>query len=58
MTPMAPPKFDKVVTDADKEYTGSRAGFLEQAMKVTMADSLRELIKDMLKQVEADAKSW
>jgi hypothetical protein len=36
-------KFEKVVTDADKEYTGSRAGFLEQAMKVTMADSLREL---------------
>jgi len=51
-------KFEKVVTDADKEYTGSQVTFLEQAMKVTMADSLRELLKDMLKQTEADAKSW
>ena len=51
-------KFEKVVTDADKEYTGSKAGFLEQAMKVTMADSLRELLKDMFKQFEAEAKNW
>jgi ABC-type uncharacterized transport system auxiliary subunit len=51
-------KFEKVVTDADKEYTGSKAGFLEQAMKVTMADSLRELLKDMFKQFEAEAKAW
>lgn len=51
-------KFEKVVTDVDKEYTGSKAGFLEQAMKVTMADSLREVLKDMLKEIEADAKSW
>jgi len=33
-------KFERVVTDADKEYTGSQVTFLEQAMKVTMADSL------------------
>jgi len=51
-------KFEKVVTDADKEYTGSQVTFLEQAMKVTMAVSLRELLKDMLKQIEEDAKSW
>jgi predicted oxidoreductase len=51
-------KFEKVVTDADKEYTGSQVTFLEQAMKVTMADSLRELLKDMMEQTEADAKSW
>ena len=51
-------KFEKVVTDADKEYTGSKAGFLEQAMKVTMADSLRELLKDMFKQFETEAKTW
>jgi hypothetical protein len=51
-------KFEKVVTDADKEYTGSQVGFIEQAMKVTMADSLRELLKDMLKQIEAEAKTW
>ena len=51
-------KFEKVVTDADKEYTGSQVTFLEQAMKVTMAVSLRELLKDMLKQIDEDAKSW
>jgi hypothetical protein len=51
-------KFEKVVTDADKEYTGSQVGFIEQAMKVTMADSLRELLKDMFKQFEAEAKNW
>lgn len=45
-------KFEKVVTDADKEYTGSQVSFIEQAMKVTMADSLRELMKDMLKRFE------
>jgi ABC-type uncharacterized transport system auxiliary subunit len=47
-------KFEKVITDADKEYTGSQVSFIEQAMSVTMADSLRELQKDMLKQFEAD----
>src|SRR5207253_959669 len=46
-------KFEKVVTDADKEYTGSQVAFIEQAMKVTMADSLRELMKDMLQEIEA-----
>jgi hypothetical protein len=50
--------FDKVVTDADREYTGSQVTFIEQAMRVTMADSLRELIKDMLKQFEAEAGTW
>jgi len=51
-------KFEKVVTDADKEYTGSQVSFIEQAMKVTMADSLRELLKDMFKQFEVEAKTW
>jgi hypothetical protein len=51
-------KFDKVVTDADKEYTGSQVTFIEQAMRVTMADNLRELMKDTLKQSEAEAGTW
>jgi ABC-type uncharacterized transport system auxiliary subunit len=51
-------KFQRVVTDGDNEYTGSSIGTIEQAMKVTMADSLRELLKDMLKQVDADAAKW
>jgi len=51
-------KFERVVTDADKEYSGSQATFIEQAMKVTMADSLRELIKDMLNRFEIEAVTW
>lgn len=51
-------KFEKVVTDADKEYTGSQVTFIEQAMSVTMADSLRELLKDIIKQLAVDAATW
>lgn len=51
-------KFEKVVTDADKEYSGSQVTFIEQAMQVTMADSLRELLKDMLKQAETEMTVW
>ncbi len=51
-------KFEKVVTDADKEYTGSQVSFVEQAMKVSMADSLRELLKEMFKQIEANSSTW
>ena len=51
-------KFEKVVTDADNEYTGSQVTFIEQAMSVTMADSLRELQKDMLKQFEIEICAW
>ena len=47
-------KFEKIVTDADKEYTGSQVTMIEQAMSVTMADSLRELLKNMLRQVEVE----
>ena len=41
-----------------KEYTGSQVTFIEQAMRVTMADSLRELVRDVLEQTEAEANSW
>ena len=51
-------KFEKVVTDADKEFTGSFAGMIEQAMSRTMADSLRELLKDMLKKIDGEAANW
>ena len=51
-------KFEKVVTDADKEYTGAQVATVEQAMSVTMADSLRESLKDMLKQIDAEAGAW
>jgi hypothetical protein len=47
-------KFERVVTDADPQYTGSQIGFIEQAMTVTMADSLRELLKDFLARTERE----
>lgn len=51
-------KFEKVVTDADQEYTGSSVGMIEQAMTTTMGDSLRELLKKMLKQIDVAAANW
>jgi hypothetical protein len=48
-------KFERVVTDADPQYSGSQVGFIEQAMKVTMADSLRELVKDFFARLEREA---
>lgn len=45
-------KFERVVTDADPQYSGSQFTFIEQAMTVTMADSLRELLKDFLGRLE------
>lgn len=50
-------QFEQVVTDADPEYTGSQATFIEQAMRVTMADSLRVLMTDMVQQFEAAAQT-
>jgi hypothetical protein len=47
-------KFEKVVTDADPEYTGSQLAFIQQAMRVTMADSLRVLMKNMLGKIEIE----
>jgi hypothetical protein len=41
-------KFEKVVTDADKEYSGLQVTTIEQAMAVTMSDSLREVMKQIL----------
>jgi hypothetical protein len=51
-------KFERVVTDADKEYTGSQTTFIEQAMNATLADSLHEVLKDIVKQLAAQAATW
>ena len=51
-------KFERVVTDADREYTGSQAGFIEQAMAVTIADSLRELFRDFLGRLQRESEAW
>ena len=37
--------YEKVVKDGDPEYTGSSAGFIEDAMRATMSDSFREVLK-------------
>ena len=45
-------KIEKVVTDADPEYTGSQVGFIEQAMRRTMSDSLRTVFKILMSDME------
>jgi hypothetical protein len=47
-------KIERVVTDADPEYTGSQIGFIEQAMRTTTADSLRLVLSDLLKAMDRD----
>jgi hypothetical protein len=54
--PLFQHKFERVVTDADPQYSGSQVTFIEQAMTVTMADSLRELLKDFLARLEQEVQ--
>jgi hypothetical protein len=56
--PLFTKKLERVVTDADPEYTGSQAGFIEGAMVTTMADSLRELLRGLLTRLDHEAASW
>jgi hypothetical protein len=51
-------RFERVVTDADPEYTGSQVAMIEQAMQRTLADSLRELLREAIPRVADEAKSW
>jgi len=39
---------ESVVTDADPQYTGSQVSFIEQAMKILISDSLREVLRELL----------
>jgi hypothetical protein len=39
---------ERVVTDVDDEYTGSQVSTIEQAMKILMSDSLREVLQELL----------
>lgn len=45
-------KVERVVTDADPEYTGGQVGFIEHAMRTAMADSLRMVLGDLLKALD------
>jgi len=48
-------KLERVVTDADKEYTGTGVGTIGEAMHVTMADSLRGVIAQLLRDLDERA---
>jgi hypothetical protein len=56
--PVFKEKLERVVTDADPQYTGSQVTFIEQAMRVTMMDSLRELLRDFLQHFDRAAAGW
>ena len=43
---------ERVVTDADDQYTGSPVAFIEDAMKVLISDSLREVLKELLPRLD------
>ena len=44
--------YEKVVRDGDPEYTGSSIGFMEDAMRATMSDSFREVLKAFFADLE------
>jgi hypothetical protein len=45
-------RLERVVTDGDPEYSGSQVGTIEQAMRRTMADSLRVVSLDLLRSLD------
>jgi hypothetical protein len=47
-------KIERVVTDADPEYTGLQVATIEQAMQRTMADSLRVVLGELLVRLDAE----
>lgn len=47
-------RFDDVVTDVDREYSGEQAaGSVERAQRTAMGDSLRSALRKMLKELRA-----
>lgn len=44
--------YEKVVRDNDDEYTGSSIGMMEDAMRSTMSDSYREVLKALFADLE------
>jgi hypothetical protein len=51
-------QFERVVTDDSPEYSGSQITFLEQGMRATMSDSLRLLLKDVMKEIDANRSKF
>jgi hypothetical protein len=48
-------KIERVVTDADKEYTGSNVSGMGEAMHMAMSDSLRGVIEQLLRDLDEKA---
>jgi ABC-type uncharacterized transport system auxiliary subunit len=51
-------RFDRVVTDADPEYTGWQVATIEQAMNRAVSDSLRELLRSFLEEIAGEVPKW
>ena len=51
-------RFEKVVTDADPEYTGMQIAMIEQAMNRALSDSLRELLRAFLLEIASEVPKW
>ena len=51
-------KFERVVVDNEPEYSGSQVTFIEQAMRTLMSDSLRELSRNVVIQLDKDVSGW
>jgi ABC-type uncharacterized transport system auxiliary subunit len=51
-------KFERVVTDANIEYTRAEVGYIKKAMFIALTDTLRELLKDLLQQTATESATW
>jgi hypothetical protein len=51
-------KIERVVTDADDEYSGGQFTMIESAMVHVMADSLREVMKELMSDLDARSATW
>ena len=45
---------DRVVTDADEEYTGPYAVYIEEGMQILISDSLREVLRELLRGLDRE----
>lgn len=51
-------KIERVVTDGDPEYTGKQVSTIEAAMLRVMADSLREVMKALVSDLDREQSRW
>lgn len=50
--------YERVVTDDQKEYSGSQITTIEQAMRVLISDSLREIAKQLAREIDDQGSTW